>query len=320
MAVAGPLLSIVLTGRNDGYGGDFVARLLTAVEFNARCLAAADIGYEIVLVEWAPPADRPLLSDLVEEGVPAVGDRLTTIVVDAGYQRALTQNPRLAYLEFPAKNVGLRRARGQFLLSTNADTMLSRGVVAALWESLRPGCVYRAPRIDLKLGLDRTNLSWDLLENPRNHWRRPVLKPPLYSGGTGDFLLADRATFHMLRGFNEVYRLARVAVDYNLLVKAYGCGIPIEPIEGGVYHMNHVGSFRTSRSEYSQRPEDAPQGDIRWHSRHVSYENPETWGLALAPAESVAPRRTRLVFDWAAVPPLLELRRIVLPARRSAPR
>ena len=315
-----PRLSVILTGRNDGYGVDFLDRLVAATRFNVRCLDEAGIPFEYVLVEWAPPADRPLLSDLLLQAVPALGDRLTTYLVDPEYQAAMTQNARLAFLEFPAKNVGLRRATGEFLLSTNADTLLSRGVLESLRRGLQPGRLYRAPRVDLKLGLDRQGLTWELIESPRNHWRRQTLRPPLYSGGTGDFLLADRGTFHALRGFNEIFRLTRVAVDYNLLVKAYGCGIPIEPIDGCVYHLNHTGSFRTSRAMFDARPGDAPQGDRRWHSRHVSYENPDGWGLAAAPAEPLGPQRMRLRFDAAAAPPLLDLRRIVLPARRSAPR
>jgi hypothetical protein len=61
----------------------------------------------------------------------------------------------------------------------------------------------------------------------------------------------------------------------------------------------------------------AAWGNRRWHSRHVSYENPDSWGLALAPEETLAPRRVRLAFDWRAVPPLLDLRRVVIPAKQA---
>ena len=36
------------------------------------------------------------------------------------------------------------------------------------------------------------------------------------NGGTGDFILLDRDSFHDIRGFNEVYRAARIGVDVNL--------------------------------------------------------------------------------------------------------
>src|SRR5437667_253081 len=80
------------------------------------------------------------------------------------------------------------------------------------------------------------------LEDPSNHVRQPVLRPPLFSGGSGDFALAHRETMHALRGYNEVYRAARVGIDLNFLVKAYGAGCTLVDIGGPVYHINHVGS------------------------------------------------------------------------------
>ncbi len=47
-----PYLSIVLTGRNDGYGGDFVTRFLATLQVNHRELTARGVSHEIVLVEW----------------------------------------------------------------------------------------------------------------------------------------------------------------------------------------------------------------------------------------------------------------------------
>jgi hypothetical protein len=244
---------------------------------------------------------------------------MTTFLVDGGYQRAFTQNPRLGYLEYLAKNVGIRRARAPYVLATNADVLLSRSIVAQLAAGMTDRGVFRAPRIDLTLGLEQSGVSWDTLEDPANHWRSRTLRPPLYSGGTGDFLLADRDTFHTLRGFNEIYRLARVGVDVNFLVKAYSCHVPIRLMDGTVYHLNHVGSFRITRAQYADRAAEAPWGNQRWHSRYVSYENPETWGLAAAPEEPMAPQQIRLGFDWRAVPPMLELRRIVIPGRVATP-
>jgi hypothetical protein len=148
--------------------------------------------------------------------------------------------------------------------------------------------------------------------------RRPVLRPPLYSGGTGDFLLLDRLSFDQLRGFNEIYRVVRVGIDYNFLVKAHGTGLAIAPLDGCVYHVNHVGSFRLSKHSFRDRPAEAPWGDQRWPSHDVVYENPPSWGLGAAPEEPIGPNRVRLRFGWDAVPPMLDLKRVVLPARAVA--
>lgn len=316
--MADPFLSIVVTGRNDGYGGDFNTRFARALELNHAQLLDAGIEHEVVLVEWAPPPDRPRLAEVVREMYPAISPEwFTTWIVDRRYHEAFALNPRLSYLEYVAKNVGIRRARGTFLLITNTDIYLSRGVVNALaGRALEPRVVYRATRTDVKLGADESHVDWDLLEDARNHVTYKTIKPPLYAGGSGDFMLLDRASLHALRGFNEVYRLVRVGVDVNFLVKAYASGYRIADIGAPVYHTNHVGSFRISKNAVSEQSAGALWGNRGWHSRQVVYDNPESWGLRDAPESLVAPGVNRLDFTWKAVPPLVDLRRVVLPAAR----
>ena len=136
---------------------------------------------------------------------------------------------------------------------------------------------------------------------------------------TGDFVLLDRDSFHRMRGFNEVYRVARIGIDRNLLVKAVSLGIRIADVGGPVYHANHEGSYRLNPTAYAGREQEAPWGDRRWHSSGVSYLNAPEWGLAAAPVTPSA-GYTYLEFDWSAVPPLVDLRGVVLPvARRGHP-
>lgn len=313
-----PFVSIVVTGRNDGYGGDFNQRFLRALRFNHDALSAAGVTHEVVLVEWAPPADKALLADVIAAELPGIANGiLTTYVVDGQYQDACSLNPRMAYLEYIAKNVGLRRARGRFLLATNTDIYLSRGVVESLaGGALEPGVVYRATRTDVKLGADESHVDWSLLDDERNHTTYKRIKPPLYTGGSGDFILLDRESMHSLRGFNEVYRLARIGIDANFLVKAYASGFRIADIGAPVYHTNHVGSFRISKAVVQDNAAATRWGRQEWHSHDVIYENPEGWGLGTAPERAVRPGTIELGFSWAVVPPLVDLKRVLLPAMR----
>lgn len=315
-----PYLSIILTGRNDEHGGDFGRRFLRTLHFNVRELMARGISFEIVFVEWAPIVGRPLLIDLaVEELAEGLAGRLAGFVVERRYQEALSLNPRLEYLEFAAKNVGIRRARGQFVLATNSDVFFSRPVLDVLQQQgLALRTLYRAPRHDLNEDGDYAMPTWDVLEDPRNLARDPpALKLPLMSGATGDFVLLDRETFHELRGFNEIYRLARIGIDSNFLVKARSARVAIAAIGGPVYHVNHAGSYRLTHHEYAGREADAPWGDIRWHAGGVVYANPEGWGLGDAPEVAVNAWTRRLDFTWAAVPPLVNLRGVVLPSAHA---
>ena len=315
-----PALSIVFTGRHDNYGGDFNERFFASLRFNHARLAERSVSCEFIFVEWAPVSGRPYLSDLLAREFPELGAAaLRRFIVAPEYHTALTQNPQIGYLEYVAKNVGIRRATAPLVLVTNTDVLLGRAAIDAIAGGrLADGTIYRAPRYDIKLGVDQSHLTWDTLEDPEGHVRRPVLRPPLFNGASGDFVLADRRTFERLRGFNEVYRAARSGVDLNLLVKAHGAGYPIADIGGPVYHINHVGSFRISKAAYRDGPGETPWGNIRWHSRHVAYNNPDGWGLGDAPSRTAPDGAVLLEFDWRAVPPLVELRRVVLPVRQTA--
>ena len=128
-----PFLSIVVTGRNDDFGGDFNGRFFRALRFNDEQLTRAGVAYELVLVEWRPIAGRPSLAELLVTEFPSMGpSRLQCFIVDGAYHDALSLNPRLQFQEFIAKNVGIRRSRGRFVLTTNTDIYLSQGVIARL--------------------------------------------------------------------------------------------------------------------------------------------------------------------------------------------
>ena len=93
-------------------------------------------------------------------------------------------------------------------------------------------------------------------------------------------------------------------------------GVSLAEIGGPVYHITHEGSYRTTAKEYIGREHEAHWGDRRWHSAGIIYVNPPTWGLADAPMRQDAERHWCLDFSWGAVPPLVDLKRIVLPVAR----
>ena len=306
-ASAPPYLTIIATGRNDDFGGDFNGRFFRALRFNHQQLAAAGITHEFVFVEWRPIDGRPLLASvLVDEFADLRSLPLRSYVVDPAYHNALSLNPRLQFHEFIAKNVGLRRARGEFALTTNTDIYLSRGVIACLQQrTLETGVLYRAARHDLRPDRDVSAVDWDLLEDERNCEIVNEIRPPLFTNASGDFLLLDRLTSHRLRGFNEIYRVAKIHIDGNFCVKAHVSGVKIVDIGAPVYHVGR-GTLLAQVGMYRARPDEAPWGDVRWKSDAI-YENGEGWGLSRAPERMNHRGTTFLTFDWQAVEPMVDL-------------
>jgi hypothetical protein len=317
---AAPYLSIVVTGRNDDFGGDFNGRFFRALRFNHQQLADAGIPYELVFVEWRPLAGCPYLASVLESEFSDLGpDILRCYVVDPTYHDALSLNPRLQFQEFIAKNVGVRRSRGHFVLTTNTDIYLSRGVLGCLASrSIDEGALYRAARCDLKSHSDVSRVDWDQLEDERNYDIVNVIRPPLFTNASGDFLLLDRTSYHRLRGFNEVYRVAKIHIDGNFCLKAYASGVPLVDIGSSVYHVGR-GTFHAQAGLYRDQPESAPWGDRRWKS-DVIYENGPEWGLGGAPERQLSACTSSVDFSWNAIGPIVDLSRVALPGSGTGSR
>ena len=308
-----PYLSIVVTGRNDDFGGDFNGRFFRALKFNHDELTRAGIAYELVFVEWRPIAGAPYLASVLEQEFSYLGpSRLRSYVVDPTYHDALSLNPRLQFQEFIAKNVGIRRSSGHFVLTTNTDIYMSRGVLGCLASrSLEEGILYRAARCDLKSHSDVSRVDWDQLEDERNYDIINAIRPPLFTNASGDFLLLDRNSYHRLRGFNEVYRVAKIHIDGNFCLKAHASAVPLVDIGWPVYHVGR-GTFQAQAGLYRDQPGAAPWGDRRWKSDVIYLNGPE-WGLADAPERQISACTAFIDFAWQTVGPMVDLSRVVLP-------
>lgn len=314
-----PYLSIILTGRNDNFGGDFNDRLFRALEFNHLHLSQRGIPHEFVFCEWRPVKGRPWLSEVLLDRYPElVPDALMCCVADLAYHDAFSLNPKLQFQEFIAKNIGIRRCAGAFILTTNTDIYFSRGLLDVLEaRALEPRVLYRSERVDLKDGIDCDVMEWAVLEDERNHAFINDIKPPFYTNASGDFLLLDRDSYLALRGFNEVYRVAKVHMDSNFCRKAYFAGLTLTPLQAPVYHVG-LGTLNSQKGLYADRPWDAPWGNTRWNYE-VVYANPDNWGLGQAPTTPVRPGLHYLEFSWGSVPALVALGGVEIPVGGVTP-
>jgi len=133
----------------------------------------------------------------------------------------------------------------------------------------------------------------------------------LFTNASGDFLLLDHDSYHRLRGFNELYRVAKIHIDGNFCVKAYASSVLLLDIGFPVYHVGR-GTLHAQAGLYRNQPDAAPWGDTRWKSDTI-YENPPDWGLAAAPQRRLSSCVTAIDFAWEAVGPMVDLRRVIPP-------
>lgn len=143
-------LSVVVTTRNDDHGGRPLQRLQAFVNaMDAQCRRTG-LSAEVIVVEWNPPSDRPRLSAALKW--PAARScSFRFIEVPSAVHRALAHADALPLFQMIGKNVGIRRARGRFVLATNMDILLSTELmdfIAA--RRLEPRRLYRVDRRDVE--------------------------------------------------------------------------------------------------------------------------------------------------------------------------
>jgi hypothetical protein len=144
-----PQLSVVATSRNDDHGGDLRKRMQVFVNGLAAQANRHRLPLELVLVEWNPPASRPPLREVLvwPEGGQHFEARIVT--VPAAVHARFDPAGALPLFQMLAKNVGIRRARGRFVLATNVDLLFPDELFRTLRDGLREGVLYRSDRLDV---------------------------------------------------------------------------------------------------------------------------------------------------------------------------
>jgi len=143
-------LSIVATSRNDNHGGDLNKRtsaFLNSIYYQAK---RTKLKVEVILVEWNPPKDKPLLNEVLPQPVDNEFVSLRYIVVPKELHDEYKNSPKIPLYQMIAKNVGIKRAKGEFILCTNIDIIFSNEIFDELAKKeMKNGTFYRANRCDI---------------------------------------------------------------------------------------------------------------------------------------------------------------------------
>jgi hypothetical protein len=109
-----------------------------------------DLSSEIIVVEWNPPADRARLMDDLR-WPPNMGPcEVRFIQVPREVHDSLPNSATIPLHQMIAKNVGIRRSRGQFVLATNLDIIFSAELMRFLGNRrLERRKMYRIDRTDV---------------------------------------------------------------------------------------------------------------------------------------------------------------------------
>lgn len=158
-----PYISFVVTSRNDNHGGDMTRRMSLFMNGLIHQTKKYKVAVELVFVEWNPPEDRPLLHEVLPR--PSAEHpyfQVRYVVVPPAIHQSYRFADVLPLYQMIAKNVGIRRAKGKFVLCTNVDLLFSDGLFAFFAQKkLQNDCFYRANRCDIPAVID---INWSYSE------------------------------------------------------------------------------------------------------------------------------------------------------------
>ena len=205
-----PYLSIVMAANNWAHAGNFLSRIQNSINSLFAGISKFDLNCEFILVDWGtPPPNKPLSQVLT---FPSATIPTRIISVSKEFIDTRIPNPHGEFFwETFSKNVGIRRAKGEFVLAVNADSLYPDEMMEFLAQhNLNPDCFYRANRQDLNedgsLGnIHRANGSFA----PGERWEGvsktgvPYSEDmPHYNGG--DFILMSKEAWDVIYGMPEL--------------------------------------------------------------------------------------------------------------------
>ncbi len=147
-----PYLSFVIVARNDNYGGDFLGRIQAFVDNVGYLGEKTGLDLELVIVEWNPPAEEKFLSEvLVFSPFMKKGGRVQFVTIPAEIHQSFPNADKIPLFEYIAKNVGIRRSTGKFVLTTNPDLLFTEELMEFFSrQNLSNDFFYRANRYDVR--------------------------------------------------------------------------------------------------------------------------------------------------------------------------
>lgn len=256
-----PRVSAVVVARNDGYFPDYEARLRATVMWNHARLAD-----EVILVEWNPPAGAPLFATNLTRDFPFV----KAYVVPENIHQQFAPPPHLCMLDYMAKNVGIRRATGDYICGSNIDICFDP-CAAFIRFMLAPQFIYRTRRVDFHW--DGNPIQAENLCRKAGHLPGPTGWRSNFFHGSGDFTLAHRDLWHRARGYDESIPLQRLHADSRGLMQLQAQG-GIIVLWGHHYHTYHASSSTGAGKAIVP-------GAFNF-MESLPYENGAAWGLGQA--------------------------------------
>lgn len=282
-------ISSVVLGRNDNYKDD------------KRCLihllSSLETFDEVIYVDWNSPKDKGSLLWKLEPYLPKTG-KLKHIMIPPHIAEMFTPDPTSFKLQEPvARNLGIRRATGDWIVSTNIDIIPpSRDLLVNFIQERNSETFYTVSRREAPLSIvDKYDLeNWKdlytelVFEIGPRYFPAQVTPNDNFSliNSCGDFQIASSKIWNTIKGFEEeMYGFC--FVDTNVQKKAVISGfslideynLPVFHIEHSPYQVNEDGEKEKSDTHHENSEVNKFNDAFRYVEMFEETSNGPDWGL-----------------------------------------
>jgi hypothetical protein len=278
-------ITAVVICRNDNYGGNLKERAIYSLN------SAIDTYDEVIYVDWNSPTNS-LFYD-IKDNLNLKGN-LKHFVIEPELAALLTNYDQNAQVccETLARNIGIRRAEGDWILSTNIDIIHpTRESIESKLNELDKNTFYTISRRhtdwETIMNFHGGTLKYSDWKSLRNHltenseerkYDESVVTGDDYSliNCCGDYQIATREVWNEIRGFEEslIYVLYS---DTNVQKKAvmYGFGLKAiySPALFHIYHGKGGGGFLDGINRVTNDPHRAIVNQTKT-------KNLDSWGFS----------------------------------------
>jgi len=145
-----PYLSVVVATRDDNHGGDPQARLKAALGVYKKQAEALKFPIEYIIMDWnSPKGSTGIYPQVKTWGLKSDYLKIRVIQVSEAIHRKIDE-AKIPFYQMIAKNVGIRRATGKFILASNIDIFLDDALIQRISKrNLNEKLMYRCDRVDL---------------------------------------------------------------------------------------------------------------------------------------------------------------------------
>ena len=147
-----PYLSVVVATRDDHHGGDPQARLRAALKVYKCQAESFRFPLEYIVVDWNSPAKSAgVFAQVKTWGLESDFLKIKVVEVPPAAHKKIDE-AKIPFYQMIAKNVGIRRAKGKFVLASNIDIFLNDYLFGFLTKkNLKTNRMYRSDRVDLSV-------------------------------------------------------------------------------------------------------------------------------------------------------------------------